>query len=134
LACVLGLAVGLAAGEPERGGGAKSSDDAGKKGGAVVAADTAAERAARRFLEACAASDWDTVRSLWTGKLDDRVKQVLGGLEVISVGQAEASRLFPGARFVPYEVRFKNAGRPKRQKLTLKPDKRTGDWVVDGGI
>jgi hypothetical protein len=133
---VLALCAGAAvlAGGPSPATKDKSSTENGKTADTAVAADLAAERAARRFLAACATSDWETVRELWTAKLDDRVKQVLGGLEVISVGEAETNRLFPGARFVPYEIRFKGAARTKKQKLTMKPHPRTGSWMVDGGI
>jgi hypothetical protein len=134
VALVMVAGIAVFAGEPGRTAADKPPAESGKASETAAAADLAAERAARRFLAACATSDWDTVRELWTAKLDDRVKQVLGGLEVVSVGEAETNRLFPGARFVPYEIRFKGAARTKKQKLTMKPHPRTGSWMVDGGI
>jgi len=122
------------AAEPARDSGDKPATGTRKPADMVVNADLAAEKAARRFLEACAASDWDTVRELWSGKLDDRVKTVLGGLEIFSVGEAESNRIFPGTRQVPYDIRFKRDGRHRKQKLNLKQDKQTGRWIVDGGI
>jgi hypothetical protein len=108
----------------------------GKNSGEKPSDAAAAEDAARRFLEGCADSDWVKVREVWTGRLDDRVKNVLGGLEFIRLGTARRSTLFPNpsALFVPYEVKLKHDGMVKKRELTLKRNKATGKWLVDGGI
>jgi hypothetical protein len=96
----------------------------------------AAEEAARRFLEGRADSDWGKVREVWAGRLDDRLKNVLGELEFISLGTARRSTLFPSPStlFVPYEVKLKHDGLVKKRELTLKLNKATGKWLVGGGI
>ncbi len=90
------------------------------------------EQAARAFFEACGREDWTEAGKFWTMPIDDRLKQALGGLEVISLGESFTSRGYPG-KFVPYEIKFKN-GQVKKWNLALKKDRRTERWFVDGGL
>ena len=67
-----------------------------------------AEEAARTFFEACAKEDWSEAQKFEQTRIDDRVKQYLGGLELISLGKAFTSEgADPSARFVPYEFRLR---------------------------
>jgi hypothetical protein len=62
------------------------------------------------------------------------LKQYLGGLEILSLGEAFTSRAYtPTGRFVPYQIKLKNDG-VQKHNLALKKDEKTGRWYVDGGI
>jgi outer membrane lipoprotein-sorting protein len=92
-----------------------------------------AEQAARAFFEACGREDWNEAGKFCT--MTGTLKDYLGGLEVINIGDSFTSSLslISGARFVPYEIKFKN-GEVKKWNLALKKDGKTGRWYVDGGI
>ena len=88
-------------------------------------ASMSAEQAARTFFDACARRDWTEAEKLMS-PLTDRVKEYLGGLEVISLSNAFKSQAYPG-QFVPYEVklqaqefnlRLSNANSAKRYVIT----------------
>ena len=91
------------------------------------------EEAARAFFEACAASDWDEAR-VFAGTLVDNagVRDLLGGLKVISIGKSFRSGLYPG-RFVPYKIQLKS-GEIKEHNLAIRNDNAKHLWSVDGGI
>lgn len=100
---------------------------------------TEAEQAARRFLEAVKATDWDTVAKFWPPNsarrlediFTDRFKDYAGGLEIIDLGtpyKGESSSMI----FVPYEVRFKNGD---TQSNSLRIEQVSGGrWVWVGGF
>ena len=92
------------------------------------------EQAAQALLEACGREDW-TEAGKFFNPLTESTKQSLGGLQVISVGThfTSAISLINGAQFVPYEIKLKN-GEVKKWNLSLKRDRRTHRWFVDGGI
>ena len=69
-------------------------------------ATMSAEEAARAFFEACARKDWSEVGK-FLPTVNERFKEHLGGLELISLGQAFASKSY-GGRFVPYEIRLRS--------------------------
>jgi hypothetical protein len=89
------------------------------------------EQAARAFFEACGREDWTEV-----GKFDSPVtsqlKEYLGGLEIVSLGQAFTSKSY-GGRFVPYEIKLKN-GETHKHNLAVRKDNPAHRWQVDGGI
>jgi outer membrane lipoprotein-sorting protein len=91
------------------------------------------EQAARAFFEACGREDWNEAGKFCT--VTGTLKEDLGGLEVISIGNSFASAisLINGARFVPYEVKLKS-GAIKKWNIGFKKDGKTGRWYVDGGI
>ena len=68
----------------------------------------------------------------WPGEMTDQVKQYLGGVTVISIGESFTSLMYPGV-FVPYEIRTAY-GEIRKHNLALKKDARTGRWHYDGGI
>jgi hypothetical protein len=90
------------------------------------------EQAARAFFEACGRSDWDEVGKYWPGPLDDRIKQMLGGLKIISIGESFTSAAYPGA-YVPYKIKFTN-GDTHKHNLALKKDPKSNRWYFDGGL
>lgn len=90
-----------------------------------------AEQAARTFFEACARSDWAEVAK-FDPNMSDRMKQYLGGLEIVSLGEAFTSKAYPG-RFVPYEIKLKSGG-VKKHNLAIRKDNPAGRWQFDGGI
>jgi hypothetical protein len=91
-----------------------------------------AEQAARAFFEACERSDWNEVGKYWPGSIDDRFKQILGGLQVVSIGESFTSAAYPGA-YVPYEIKF-SSGETHKHNLALKKDPRSHRWYFDGGL
>ena len=91
-----------------------------------------AEQTARALFEACGRRDWGEVEKLGFTPLDDRIKKILGGLQIMSIGESFTSAAYPG-QFVPYEVRFSN-GETYKHNLALKKDPRSNRWYFDGGI
>lgn len=93
-----------------------------------------ADEAARGFFEACGRGDWAEVEKFWPGvvPLDDRMKEALDGVEVVSLGKPFNRPGF-AATFVPYEIRFKN-GETKKFNLAVRRDNPAGRWMFDGGL
>ena len=89
------------------------------------------EQAARAFFEACGREDWAEVGN-FISPVTDPLKNYIGGLTVVSIGDSFTSNFYPG-RFVPYVIKFKN-GEVKKFNLALKKDAATGRWFVDGGF
>ena len=90
------------------------------------------EQAARAFFEACGRSDWAEVGKFWPAPMDDRLKQFLGGLELVSLGQPFTSQGY-GGRFIPYEIKLKEGG-VKKHNLAVRNDNPLKRWFVDGGL
>ena len=90
--------------------------------------------AARAFFEACGREDWDEVRKIWNYEFSDRLKEHLGGLEIISIGTPFKSAGYTRSGwFVPYEIKFKD-GRVKKFNLALRKDNPAKRYVFDGGL
>jgi hypothetical protein len=89
-------------------------------------ASITAEQAARTFFEACASNDW-VEAGKFMSPINDHLKQYLGGLEIVSIGQSYTSTTYPG-RFVPYEIRFG----PQEFNLRLSKDNPAKRFVVMG--
>jgi hypothetical protein len=94
-------------------------------------ASMTAEQAARAFLEACAKEEWNEAEKFMS-PVSKSVKDYLGGLQIVSLGQAFTSKSY-GGRFVPYEIKFKN-GDAKKWNLAVRKDNPAGRWQVDGGL
>ena len=87
---------------------------------------------ARAFFQACADEDWDEAAKFWKIHIaDEQVRQGLGGLEIISIGEPFQSGLYPGW-FVPYEVKYKS-GHVWKFNLAVRNDNPAKRYVVDGG-
>ena len=95
------------------------------------------KEAAEAFFRACAEEDWEEVLKFETSsRIDERTKEYLGGLEIISIGQPFQSEGY--ARdglgwFVPYEIRLKS-GRVKKFNLAIRKDNPANRFIVDGGL
>lgn len=71
------------------------------------------EQTARAFFAACSRKDWDEAGKFMP-HLNDHIKQYLGGLTIVSVGESFAADKYPGGmapkgysgRFVPYEIQL----------------------------
>lgn len=88
---------------------------------------------AMAFFQACAREDWDEFLKFWSASaVDQQLKDYLGGLEIVSIGEPFKSGLYPGW-FVPYEIKFKN-GYTKKMNLAVRNDNPARRYVVDGGI
>ncbi len=88
--------------------------------------------AARTFFEACGRRDWAEAQLFLLRPLDERFQNHLGGVTLLSLGEAFKSAAMP-ADFVPYEIRFAN-GTIKKHNLALKQHPKSGRWFVDGGL
>jgi hypothetical protein len=86
--------------------------------------------AALAFFEGAATRDWQRVASVY--KVDDRLKQIFGGIQVLSVGEAFRSGAYPGW-FVPYEIRFPR-GYTTKHNLAVRNDNPQKRFILDGGF
>ncbi len=88
---------------------------------------------AQAFFEACADENWEEVLKFrTTSAVDQRIKDYLGGVEIISIGEPFKSGRYPGW-FIPYQIKFKN-GSIKKMNLAVRNDNPAKRYVVDGGI
>jgi hypothetical protein len=91
------------------------------------------KEAAQAFFEACADENWDEVLKFWPASaVDQRLKDYLGGIEIVSIGEPFKSGNY-GGWFVPYEIKFKS-GATKKMNLAVRNDNPAQRYVVDGGI
>lgn len=89
--------------------------------------------AARAFFEACQAENWVEVLKFYpVSEIEPRMKEFLGGLEIISLGEPFQSGQYPGW-FVPYEIKFK-AGMVRKHNLAVRNDNAGHRYMVDGGL
>jgi outer membrane lipoprotein-sorting protein len=90
------------------------------------------KEAAETFFQACADENWDEALKFWPGsQIDDRIKESLGGLTIISIGEPFQSEGY--ARnglgwFVPYEISF----RPVERNVQLSNANSAGRFVITG--
>jgi len=93
------------------------------------------KEAAEAFFQACAEEDWEEVLKFWTtSRIDDHIKNHLGGLEIISLGEPFQSKGYSRLGwFVPYEIKLKS-GHIKKFNLAVRKDNPAKRFVVDGGI
>lgn len=88
---------------------------------------------AQAFFEACADENWDEFLKFWAASaVDQGIKDYLGGIEIISIGEPFKSGNYAGW-FVPYEIKFKD-GQTKQMNLAVRNDNPAKRHVVDGGI
>ncbi|MHC5181898.1 MAG: LolA family protein [Planctomycetota bacterium] len=91
------------------------------------------KEAAQAFFTACAEENWDEYLKFNNeSRVSEGMKQYLGGIEIISIGEPFKSFGYRG-RFVPYEIKLKN-GQVKKHNLALKKNNPAKRWIVDGGI
>jgi len=93
------------------------------------------KEAAEMFFQACSQEDWEEVLKFWTAsRIEDRIKDYLGGLEIISLGEPFQSDGYHHLGwFVPYEIRFRS-GEVRKQNLAIRKDNPAKRFVVDGGL
>ncbi|SPF37122.1 conserved hypothetical protein [Candidatus Sulfopaludibacter sp. SbA4] len=91
------------------------------------------KEAAVMLFDAFSREDWQAALVVFpmTG-VDERFKKILGGLQVISIGEPFRSSAYAGWH-VPYEVRLKS-GRVLKANLAVRNDNSVGRWVWDGGL
>jgi hypothetical protein len=91
------------------------------------------DQVARQFFEAAARRDWEGVLRFWpVDKLDPRLEQFLGGLEVLEIGTPFRSGQYPGW-YVPYRIRLQ-VGQELQHNLAVRNDNPQRRWIMDGGI
>ena len=86
-----------------------------------------ADQAAQAFFDACSREDWDEVAKFWDMPINDQFKQYLGGLKIIHLGAAYASKPYPG-RFVPYEIQLP----PQEFNVRVSNTNAAGRYVITG--
>ena len=91
-----------------------------------------APQAARALFEACGREDWTEASKFFPMPLPEAFRQLLGGLEIVSLGEPFTSKGGSDV-FVPYEIKLKTGGN-KKLNLALRKDQQTGRWIWDGGI
>jgi hypothetical protein len=85
------------------------------------------------FFKSCSEENWEEFLKLWPmSDVPPGIKQFLGGLEVISIGEPFRSGDYP-VLFVPYEIKFKN-GQIQKNNLSIRNDNENKIWQVDGGL
>ena len=85
-----------------------------------------AEEAARAFFEACGREDWAEAGKFYS-PINEQLKQYIGGLEIISLGEPFSSKNYPG-KFVPYEIKF----RPMEINMRVSNDNPGKRFVMKG--
>jgi outer membrane lipoprotein-sorting protein len=94
---------------------------------------TGPREAAEFFFDSLAREDWQKLLQVLPGSsVPDGIKNSYGGLNVVHLGDAFQSGLYPGW-FVPYQIRLRN-GETKDHKLAIRNDNPQRRWVVDGGF
>jgi hypothetical protein len=64
--------------------------------------------------------------------INEQLKQYLGGLEIVSIGESFTSKVYSG-RFVPYEIKLRSS-QTKKWNMAVRKDNPAHRWQVDGGI
>jgi hypothetical protein len=93
------------------------------------------KEAAEAFFMACAEKNWDEFAKFWPGSADDprmekmkeQMKEYLGGLKVINIGEPFKEDKYPGW-FVPYEIELP----PMEFNLRLSNKNAAGRLVITG--
>ena len=85
---------------------------------------------AEALFTACAEENWDEFQKYWPDS--GQMKDYLGGLEIISIGEPFQKGAYPGW-FVPYEIKLKN-GHVKKHNLAIRNDNAAKRYMFDGGI
>ncbi|MEN6337532.1 MAG: hypothetical protein ABFE01_25040 [Phycisphaerales bacterium] len=91
------------------------------------------KEAATAFFTACSEQNWDELLK-YLGQTDvpQMLKDYLGGLEIVSIGEPFQSAGYPGW-FIPYEIKLK-AGFVKKHNLAIRNDNPAHRYQLDGGI
>ncbi|MBA7646192.1 hypothetical protein ES703_53954 [subsurface metagenome] len=89
------------------------------------------KEAAEAFFKACAEENWDEFLKFWpisgADERTERMKEFLGGLKVISIGEPFKKGKYPGW-FVPYEIKLP----PIEVNLELSNANPAGRFVITG--
>jgi hypothetical protein len=88
---------------------------------------------AQTFFQACADENWNEFLKFWSASaVDQQIKDYLGGLQIISIGEPFKSGGYSGW-FIPYEIKLRD-GYIKKHNLAIRNDNPAQRYVVDGGI
>ncbi len=89
----------------------------------------------RKLFQACRDEDWDEFSKLWPGlSLNKMQKSLLGGLEIISIGDPFKST-DSSKWYVPYEIKCKlEFGRIRKNTLSIRYDEATQKYLPRGGL
>ena len=96
--------------------------------------DLTPRQVARAFFQACANEDWDEfVKFFLISEVDQHLKNIMGGLEIISIGKPFKSGLWPGW-FVPCEIKRRHEEESNQCNLAVRYDEIAKRYVVTGGF
>ncbi len=91
------------------------------------------KEAALALFTACAEENWDElVKYLGQTGVSRPMKDFLGGLEIISIGEPFQSAKYPGW-FVPFEIKLRS-GQVRKHNLALRNDNPARRFQIDGGL
>jgi len=80
------------------------------------------------FFQACADENWDEFLKFWpASSVDERLKEYVGRLEIISIGEPFKSGNYSGW-FIPYEIKL----RPTEINVRLSNANSAGRFVITG--
>ncbi|MGD0572483.1 MAG: hypothetical protein ABSB11_05630 [Sedimentisphaerales bacterium] len=86
------------------------------------------KQAAEAFFNACADANWDEFLKFYgSSRVDERLKEIYGGLEIVSIGEPFKSGLY-GGWFVPYEIKL----HPKEVNVRLSNANTAKRFVITG--
>lgn len=96
--------------------------------------DLTPRQVARAFFQACANEDWDEfVKFFLISEVDQHLKNIMGGLEIISVGKPFKSGLWPGW-LVPCEIKRRHEEESNHYNLAVRYDEIAKRYIVTGGF
>lgn len=85
------------------------------------------------FFQACTDQNWEeAIKFLPTTEIPERIKNNLGGMEIISLGDPFQSAPYPGW-FIPYEIKLKS-GQILKRTMSIRNDNSAKRFMVDGGL
>jgi len=91
------------------------------------------KEAATAFFTACAEENWEELlKFLGQTDVSQRLKDYLGGLEIVEIGEPFQSDPYPGW-FIPYQIKLRS-GSVKQHNLALRKDNQANRFQLDGGI
>ena len=91
-------------------------------------------RVGRAFFQACANEVWDEfVRFFLISEVDRHLKNIMGGLEIISIGKPFKSGLWPGW-LVLCEIKRRHEEESNQYNLAVRYNEIAKRYIVTGGF
>jgi len=92
-----------------------------------------AKEVVSKFFQACRDENWnEVIQYLPNVRINQRLKNILGGLETRFIGEPFKSDKFDGWH-IPYEIKYRG-GNTQKHTLEMRKDITTGRYIVVGGF